>query len=53
MDRMNRIKRVLPIAMGATGSANDRAILLRMASILGDPVHPVHPVFQGARGNAR
>jgi len=53
MDRMNRIKWVLPIVMGATHSANDRAMPLRMASSLGDPVHPVHPVFQGARCTAR
>jgi len=53
MDRMNTIKWVLPIATGATGSVSDRAIPLWMASSRWDSVHPVHPVFQGARGNAR
>jgi len=34
MDKMNRIKWVLPITRSATRSANDRAIPLRMASSL-------------------
>jgi hypothetical protein len=53
MDGMNRIKWVVPIVMRATHSANDRAMPLRIASSRGDPVHPVHPVFQGARCTAR
>ena len=50
MDRMNRIKWVVPIVMRATHSANDRAMPLRMASSRGDPIHPV---FKGARCTAR
>jgi hypothetical protein len=53
MDGMNRIKWVVPIVMRATHPVNDRAMPLRIASSRGNPVHPVHPVFQGMRCTAR